>query len=150
MGTLGSVGAFAASKFQFWAWLAMAFLFSWVVALFWTAHDEHRARIRAENSSLTGVAAAREELRIKLIAALREGDSLRSISPNADDPRWRRRMDWMAETHLLFEEYLGPIYAERFSLGEDDDPPGENVFIRRLKAIQAHLDNIGMLTIMKD
>jgi hypothetical protein len=54
IGTLGSVAAFAVSRLQFCAWLAMAFLFSWVVALFWTAHNEHKAEVDSERLSLVG------------------------------------------------------------------------------------------------
>jgi hypothetical protein len=50
--TLVTVVLFAATNFRLWAWLAIAFLFSLVVAFAWTARDEHRERISAATSTV--------------------------------------------------------------------------------------------------
>ena len=46
--TLAGVGVFIGTHHNEWAWLAIAGLASLVVAVGWTAHDEHRARLLAE------------------------------------------------------------------------------------------------------
>ena len=44
--------ALLAINSRLWAWLAVGFLFSLVVAFAWTARDEHATRLRAEGVAL--------------------------------------------------------------------------------------------------
>lgn len=81
--TLTTIGLFAASNFRLWAWLAIAFLLSWVVAFAWTARNEHQGRLAA-----VGVLASdprREVLQAQLDAAIVRGTHLAMVDSPIPD-----------------------------------------------------------------
>jgi hypothetical protein len=154
-GTLASVGAFAASKFQFWAWLAMAFLFSWVVALFWTAHDEHKARIRAELSDPEMI--RRNQLRPMLTAAAQRLDHIATVGlvrVGEASPLRHLETRYMS-AHKLVEAALGPDIAYEFQMTHAPERlPGMEGTRANLRAkavyLRALVDRLDSLPIMGD
>lgn len=146
VGTVVTVAVFLATERRLWAWLAIAFLASLVVALAWTAHDEHQVRIRAQ--SRDGLETRREKLKALVQAAVIRGE-------HGGDPEqwnWDRYGRWGTSTAELLDAALGPAVAKQ--LWTAMRPPTTNLnqwqaAIRRgvdfLKELQPTLDSLPIM-----
>jgi hypothetical protein len=131
----------------------MAFLFSWVVALFWTAHDEHKRRLVVEGVVSGTESRTVASLRTSLTAAIREGREI-FMAPE-DGERAQRNVVWTTRTTDLLERALGPSAADgfrsdRYGTGPDHIMTGKALVSRKVHQLEGHLKDLGHAPIMED
>ena len=153
--TLATIGLFAASNFRLWAWLAIAFLASWIVAFGWTARAEHQGRLLAE-SAATGASDPRDEIRGLLRAAVERFDGVANLDstrvPSWAMEEYERQANYVYD---LIDQYLGPKYATEFAAAGTWGQPNHPGFqeATRNQSVYLHdmIDNrLDSLPIMED
>jgi len=111
--TMATVLGFLVSESHLWAWLAIAALASLAVALAWTAHDEHNAKLQVQSSSaLDPERQRRDVLRALVSAAIIRG--LHAAQPsNARNYEFYGK--WCTTTWDLLYAALGPDVATDYA-----------------------------------
>ena len=125
--TLATIALFAVSNFRLWAWLAIAFLFSWVVAFALTARAEHQGRTAVESSTIQGD--PRRQLLKDQIAALADeaGAELAKVYERRDPTGSMERFkDWASRVETLLREALEPSEVVLFLEGAFGEPKSDH------------------------
>jgi len=148
--TVATVVGFFVSESHVWAWLAIAALASLAVALAWTAHDEHNAKLQVQSSS----ALDPERQRRDVLRALVSAAIIRGL--HAAQPSNARSYDfygtWCTTTWHLLNAALGPDVVAEYT--EALHAPGVHAGtwqdeiacgVKYLKDLEPRLDSIPLM-----
>ena len=133
LSTVAGVVVFAISERRPWAWLAIAGLATLVVAVGWTAHDEHKARVAAEAApSGPSPEWLQAEARRLLGAKAQRGYQMATLTDfMTANHHWE---PWQSETFDLLRAMFGVQMALDFAAAG----PKVNVPISGWAEAQAH------------
>ena len=122
--TLTGVVVFALAHGREGAWIAIAGLLVLVVALAWTAYDEHSARLAAERALALPASETREQAARRLLeAAIERGRQLENLpaptwQPGAEYLRAKWE-EWSSPTARQLGEMFGPGLMHEFVTAPD-------------------------------